>query len=196
MSDPSRAAKAAPLLYVAIAAVAALSSSCRDLSGFSTGSGSFQGDIVAACFVRSGIGATMDGGTDAGPVPTRLCLTLDTNHLQDVTPPPGVLSTSDGLFHAARLRTIPQIWQDPLSTLSFGDGRLKNLVYVVNATAPLAAGGTDVFAIVSLMQSGDVEVRLLRGAPEDSPAASGANCGGSNLFAVFQLTRQSTPCSF
>ena len=181
----------AVLLFACLAATAA----CRDLSGFSTGSGSFQGDIVAATFVRSGI----DAGTRAG-VPTRLCLTLDTNHLQDTaagpgSPGPGSLSTNDGLFHDALLRTIPQIWQDPLSTLNFGEGRLKNLVYVVNASGPLPAGGTDVFAIVSLMQSGDVEVRLLRGAPSTPPDGSTAT-PGDNIFAVFELKRQSTPCSF
>ena len=45
---------------------------CRDLSGFNTGSGSYAGPAVPASFVLAGI--------DAG---TSLCLTLDTNHLQD-----------------------------------------------------------------------------------------------------------------
>jgi hypothetical protein len=178
MSPRSQKAKAA-LLVASVAGTL----SCRDLSGFSTGSGSFEGEIVGADFVRWGIGATTDGGAA-----TRLCLTLDANHLQDT---PGALSTSDGLFHAAPMRTIPQIWQDPLSTLSFGEGRLKNLVYVVNATSPLPEGGNDVFAVVSLMQSGNVEVRLLRGAPPPDGSVP-----TDHLFAVFELQRQSTPCSY
>ncbi len=164
-------------------ALAGGAGACRDLSGFSTGSGSFEGAIVGADFVRAGISATTDAG-----VATRLCLTLDANNLQGS---PGALSTNDGLFQATALRSIPQIWQDPLSTLSFGDGRLKNLVYVVSASRPLSDGGSDVFAIVSLMQSGNVEVRLLHGAPAPDGSAP-----APNVFAVFQLQRQSTPCSY
>ena len=63
---------------------------------------------------------------------TSLCLTLDTDHLQDA---PGALSTDDGLFQAALLRPIPQIWHDPLSTFTFGEGRLKNLLYVAHRRA-------------------------------------------------------------
>ena len=68
----------------------------------------------------------------AGILPnTKLCLTLDTDHLQDA---PGAISTDDGLFRKAPLRPIPQIWHDPLSTLTFGEGRLKNLVYVATSS--------------------------------------------------------------
>ncbi len=84
---------------------------CRDLSGFTTNGGSYEGAVVSADFVRAGIGPT-----------ARLCLTLDADHLQDT---PGSVWTSDGLFTAAPMRTIPQIWHDPLSTLSFGEGRTE-----------------------------------------------------------------------
>jgi hypothetical protein len=155
---------------------------CRDLSSFSTGPDRFEGAVVQGDFVRAGVAAS-----------TTLCLTLDTDHLQDG---PGALSTSDGRFHAAALRPIPQIWHDPLSTLSFGEGRLKNLVYVATASTPFADGnGNDVLAVVSLMQSGDVEVRLLRGAP-GLAADGGAPASGGNLFAVFDLVRQPGPCSY
>jgi hypothetical protein len=99
------------------------------------------------------------------------------------------------MFHAVPMRTIPQVWQDPLSTLSFGEGRIKNLIYVAAATQPFPDGaGADVFVIVSLMQSGDVEVRLLRGAP--SPGDGGSAAQDDHLFAVFDLKRKPTPCSF
>jgi hypothetical protein len=157
---------------------------CRDLSGFSTGSGSFQGQVVPASFILSGIGG--DGGTDVS-----LCLTLDTDHLQDA---PGAVSTSDGVFSATTLRPIPQLWQDPLSTFNFGEGRTKNLLYI--ATPQPGSGNTaDVTVIISLMASGDVEVRLLRGAPSLSPEG-GTPSGSTNLFAVFTLTKQPTPCPF
>jgi hypothetical protein len=171
------AGRTALFLGVAIATLAG----CRDLSSFSTGNGSYQGPVVPASFVLAGL--------DAG---TSLCLTLDTDHLQDA---PGTISSSDGMFSAVPLRPIPQIWQDPLSTLTFGEGRLKNLVYVATATTPFADGnGNDVYFVVSLMQSGDVEVRMIRGAP--GLVVDGGAVTGGNLFAVFDLTRQSGPCGF
>ncbi len=159
---------------------------CRDLSGFSTGGDRFEGAVVQGDFVRAGV----------GPL-TNLCLSLDTDHLQDA---PGAISTDDGLLHAAALRVIPQIWHDPLSTLSFGEGRLKNLVYVVEASVPFA-DGTDgsVLVVISLMQSGHIEVRLLRGAPGLTQATTDSgspSAPAGNVFAVFDLTRQSGPCSY
>lgn len=162
---------------------------CRDISGFSTHGDRYQGAVIDGDFVRAGV--------DAG---TTLCLTLDTDELEDG---PGNIWTSDGRFTMAALRPIPQLWRDPLSTFSFGEGRLKNLIYVVSATTPFVDGdGNDVFAVLSLMQSGDVEVRLLRGAPGGSgavaPDASDAGASGSspidNVFAVFTLSRQPGPC--
>jgi len=171
--------RAALGIGLALAAVGA--AGCRDLSGFTTGGDSYAGAVVSAPFTLAG----MDGTTS-------LCLTLDADHLQDT---PGNLSTSDGTFSAVPMRPIPQLWQDPLSTFTFGEGRVKNLLYVVTATKPFADGnGNDVMAVVSLMQSGDVEVRLLRGAP--GPGADGGAVAGGNLFAVFQLARQKGPCSY
>jgi hypothetical protein len=144
--------------------------SCRDLSGFSTHGGSYGGEVVGASFVLAGV--------QPG---TKMCLTLDADHLQDA---PGAISTDDGMFNQVPFRPIPQIWHDTLSTLTFGEGRLKNLLYVVTTTVTSDAGppGQDVFAVVSLMQSGHVEVRLLRGA--------------GDLFAIFDLSRSEGPCSF
>jgi hypothetical protein len=177
-------------LAVCLGSAAIATAGCRDLSGFSTHGDSFVGPVINAPFILAGV--SPDGG--AIDPSTSVCLTLDTDHLQDA---PGNLSMSDGRFQAAPLRPIPQIWQDPLSTLNFGDGRLKNLVYVVGATAPFTDGnGNDVMAIVSLMQAGDIEVRLLRGAPGLATDGGTGAAAGGNLFAVFDLTRQSGPCSF
>ncbi|HEX3770691.1 MAG TPA: hypothetical protein VHV30_07505 [Polyangiaceae bacterium] len=165
----------APIAIAGVATVALLG--CRDLSGFSTTDGdSYQGAVVNASFVLAGVGST-----------TNLCLTLDTDHLQDS---PGTISTDDGTFKKTPMRSIPQIWHDPLSTLSFGDGRIKNLVYVSTSTS-----GSDVFVVVSLMQSGGIEVRLLRGAPRLTSAGDAAPAE-SNLFAVFSLQRQEGACAF
>ncbi|HXX67081.1 MAG TPA: hypothetical protein VEK07_07865 [Polyangiaceae bacterium] len=173
---------------LAVATGALALAACRDISGFSTHGDRYQGAVVDGEFVRAGV--------DAG---TTLCLTIDTDHLEDG---PGNLWTSDGRFTMVPLRPIPQIWHDPLSTLSFGEGRLKNLVYVAAATTPFSDGaGNDVFAVLSLMQSGDVEVRLLRGAPPLSSATADASEAGAtagaqedNVFAVFTLSRQPGSC--
>ena len=156
---------------------------CRDVSRFSSHGDHFQGGVVKGSFVRSGIGEL-----------TEMCLTLDTDHLQDA---PGVISTSDGRFHDAALRPIPQLWHDPLSLLTFGDGRVQNLVY---AASPLAGDAgleetQDAFVIVSLMQGGHIEVRLLRGAPQtDAGAPPPGNA--SALFGVFHIERKPGPCAF
>jgi len=172
--------RAAPALALALTAAAA--TGCHDLSSFSSGAGSYAGPVVQAQFVLAGMDPS-----------TTLCMTLDTDHLQDG---PGNLSTSDGRFGTVPLRPIPQIWQDPLSTFTFGEGRLKNLMYVATASTPFSDGnGNDVFAVVSLMQSGGIEVRLIRGAPGLS-LDGGSESTGGNLFAVFDLTRQSGPCSY
>ena len=174
-------------LAKAAAALAALAvAGCHDLSSYSTGNGSYTGLVVQADFVLAG----MD------PL-TTMCMTFDANHVQDG---PGVLSTIDEnnfqRFASVPFRPIPQFWQDPLSTFNFGEGRIKNMLYVATASATFGDGnGDDVYAVVSLMQSGGVEVRLLRGAPGIAPDGGTAGTGG-NLFAVFDLTRQSTPCSY
>lgn len=158
----------------ALLAVSALSTgalaACNDVSQFKTRGGGFEGAVVDGSFVRAGI-----------PEGVRLCLTLDTDHLQDT---PGTLTTSDGHFHATPLRPIPQLWHDPLSTLAFGEGRERNLVYMATPS-----DGVDVTVVVSLMREGDVEVRLLRGAP-----TTGASSSPPSIFGVFALYRRAEPC--
>jgi hypothetical protein len=169
----------ARLLLFALAISALTGLGCRDTSRFSTNDGDrFEGSVVAGSFVRSGV------EDDA-----RMCLSLDGDQLQVA---PGAITTSDGRFQSTPLRPIPQVWHDPLSTLSFGEGRTKNLLYVAT---PASDGGTeaDVMIVLSLMQSGGVEVRMLRGAPSGVVTATEAP---TNLFAIFTLRREKGPCSF
>jgi hypothetical protein len=163
-------ARALGMLAVSCA-LSCASMACRDNSRFSSRGDRFQGPVVKGSFVRAGFAEDVS-----------MCLTLDTDHLQDA---PGTVSTSDGRLKNAPLRPIPQIWHDPLSTLSFGDGRTQNLVY---AAAPNDA--QDLMVVVSLMQSDNIEVRLVRGAPE---ADGGA---GASVFGVFNLEKQTGPCAF
>ena len=154
------------LLLLGLAVVA-----CRDNSRFSSRGDRFEGPVVQGAFVRAGFAENV-----------KMCLTLDTDHLQDT---PGTITTSDGRLKNAPLRPIPQIWHDPLSTLNFGDGRTQNLVY---AAAPSDA--TDLMVVVSLMQSDNIEVRLVRGAPESDGGP------GNAVFGVFNLEKQTGPCAF
>jgi hypothetical protein len=166
-----------------LALASAIGAGCRDLSGFSSHRDSFQGTVVNGSFVRSGVNEDV-----------KLCLTLDTDHLQDA---PGSLWSSDGRFSATPMRPIPQIWHDPLSTLDFGDGRLQNLIYAATPSIGDAAAteAQDIFVVVSLMQSNHIEVRLLRGAP---PADASAPMPGvaSTVFAVFHLEHHQGACGF
>jgi hypothetical protein len=163
---------------VAAALFATLATGCHDVSRFSNDGDHYEGNIVGGDFVRAGFDAS-----------TRLCVVLDASHLQDA---PGTITSSDGRFASTPLRTIPQIWHDPLSTLSFGEGRVQNLIYVATPM-PDADPGSDVFAVVSLMQSGAVEVRIVRGAPVND---GGAGSSTGNVFGVFSLSRTGGACSF
>ncbi|MEA2746022.1 MAG: hypothetical protein QOI41_165 [Myxococcales bacterium] len=158
---------------------------CRDVSRYSSKDGDhFEGDVVKGSFVRAGV------AEDA-----KMCLVLDAGHLQDG---PGTFSTSDGRFKDARIRPIPQIWHDPLSTLTFGEGRSQNLVYVASpspSTTATASDLQDVMVFLSLMDNGALEVRLVRGAPV-SDAGTPAPAIASPLFGVFTLDRHDGACSF
>lgn len=161
---------------------------CRDVTRFSSHGDHFEGEVVKGSFVRAGL-----------PDDARMCLTLDAEHLQDG---PGTISTSDGRFKSTLLRPIPQIWHDPLSRLSFGDGRVQNLLYVATPVAP--AGDTqDIMVVMSLMQEGGVEIRLVRGAPAAEDAGAPVPDAGPAvtiqappMFGVFTLDRRAGACSF
>ena len=155
---------------------------CRDVTRYSSRGDHFEGEVVKGSFVRAGV------GEDA-----KMCLVLDAEHLQSA---PGTISTSDGRFRSTTLRPIPQIWHDPLSTLAFGDGRRENLVYVATPLAP--AGDTqDIMVVMSLMNGGGVEIRLVRGAPQADAGASGSPPPTSPpLFGVFTLDRHEGACTF
>jgi len=165
-----------PLSVVLVAATA-----CQDLSSYSTTTKKqYVGCVVPASFVLAGVSPT-----------TELCLTLDADHLQDA---PGALTSSDGRFQATPLRPIPQLWNDPLSTFSFGEGRTKNLLYMATPLAD-SGGGGDITIVLSLMSGGGAEVRFLRGAPPmGSPDASAGSVDG-NVFAVFPLQLQEDGCT-
>lgn len=177
---------------VALGALGGLAA-CRDLSSYSTKGGRFEGTIAGATFTRAGL--------DAG---TRACLTLDVDRFQSG---PGTLSTSDGRFRAAKLRPIPQAFEDPIAMMTFGEGRIKNAFYAVSPRTNGGPDEADAIVVLSLLDSGDIEVRVVRGAPEtdvDAAAAFPADAGvvtattkdGPPLFGVFLMRKEDGACPF
>jgi hypothetical protein len=156
--------------------------SCKDIDRFSTDAGeSYCGKIVSATIVRLGFSE-------------KACMrmTFDARHVNDQ---PGMVWTNDGMFAAAALRPIPQLSHDPLLTFTFGEGREKNFLFSVDPAEPTR--GPALTAVVSLMHSGDAEVRLLRGAAGGaSPSPDGGpSVDGAPLFGVFApLRRQVGAC--
>lgn len=183
----SRGRPAAPTtlalaLVLAGSATLAGTLGCRSVSRFSTKGDHYEGDIVKGSFARSGLADDV-----------RMCVTLDAEHLQDA---PGNLTTSDGRFRRTTLRPIPQIWHDPLSTLSFGEARVQNLVYVASPVATTTSPDTqDVMVVLSLMSEGGIELRLLRGAPQ-ADAGVPVPAQAPPMFGVFTLDRREGACSF
>jgi hypothetical protein len=157
---------------------------CKDIDRFSTERGeSYCGKIVSASIVRRGFSSSVC-----------MRLTFDARHVNDR---PGILWTDDGLFAETALRPIPELSHDPLLTFTFGEGREKNFLFAADPAE--SERGPTVTAVISLMHSGDAEVRLLRGAAgrtEPPPAAdAGAGVGGPPLFGVFSpLRRQQGAC--
>jgi hypothetical protein len=165
-------------LRFALAMVAAGSLlGCNNLDRFDTTDGSaYCGQITDGRFVREGFQRQLE-----------LQLHIDTSRLQSV---PGDLTSFDkltgpckpqALFNRAPLRVPQATLADPLSTLQLDESHDYNFVAWVQSTCQ-----GPMLAVVSLMKSGAVEVRLLDAPPN-------ANSEGS--FGVFHLQRQAA-CSF
>lgn len=173
--------RARSLLVVSslFAALAALGFGCAETSRFSTGPGeSYCGDVVGAQFVRA---------KNVSPT-AKMRLVLDADNLQNA---PGTLWTTEltpgEKFTATPILTIPELASDTLSQFSFGEGHVKD------ALALASLGTTDVNVVLSLLKSGDVEVRLIRGTSEGSrhPPAPDAP---AQIYAVFHLHREKGNC--
>lgn len=165
---------------IAVAAAALLSCACTNIGEFSTGLGEcYRGKIVNAPFILAGFAAG-----------TQLSMTLDTNAIAaaDVDGGPenaGVVWTSDGKFSASAITQMSQLANDSLSQFQFPGGRIRNyLVYVV------AADGVPAMMVISLMENGVVEARIMR--PETDICPLGvASCETPTpyeaLYGVFRL---------
>jgi hypothetical protein len=173
--------------------LAALSASCRDLDRFDTkGDPAFCGEMVLGPLFN-------DGFLREGRDPPSLMLELDTSQLAylggDKPSRPGTLSSNDKdgicvdqpLFMGAQMRTIPQVYHDTLSTLSFGEGHDDDFFAWVDSSCQ----GT-MLALVSLLRNGHVEVRMFKPAAfSDDPLITNDKKPG---YAVFYLDRNEQGC--
>lgn len=187
-------AKAAKFLVVAASIV---SPGCKSVDRFDTGSsGAFCGELIGG---PASDGLVPNGSTEK----LQLALTLDTKHLGDY---PGLLSSDDvandagtdrreaglcpgqPLFNRARVRTIQQALYDVIASVQITPDHYQDIFTWVDSTCE----GTFV-SIVSLMNDGNVEVRLFKPRPATD---AGAPAGDSAGFGVFSLTRHDTGCGF
>jgi hypothetical protein len=156
---------------------------CRDIDRFDTEDGTAYCGAMVNFSQKNSFIPSVGGRPDL-----RLKLQLDTDSL---TVQPGVITSNDALnglckplpsFDAAPLRAIPEVLNDPLSLIEFGDGREYNFFAWADSTCQ----GT-MLAVVSLMKNDSVEVRLLKPKPNPPPGAPDEERPG---FILFQLTRR------
>jgi hypothetical protein len=137
---------------------------CDSMSDYSTHSNTcYVGNIIDADFVRL-------GAFEAG---LRLKMSLDVSALAKGNKVGAVITTDDGLFVNAPVRQMLELTRDPLSLLHFPGGRTRSyLAYAPDRNANVAN------VVISLMENGDVEVRIFRPAIIEEDA----------LFGVFRLS--------
>lgn len=177
------------LVFCACAAL----TSCRDVDRFELKPGeTYCGGLVYTPVFTSGL-------VPSEKEPPTLGLRLDLD-VDNLSTQPGTLTTDDAkdgvcskqgkpLFDGAPLRTIPEVLHDPISLSEIGDGRDQNFWTYVSSSC-----GHQMMAVVSLMRSGGVEVRLFKPAAqgdEDTPATEAPG------FGLFTLERKSDKaCGF
>ena len=164
---------------------------CSSLDRFDTnGDDAYCGEIVGGPDFHDGF------IPDLAPPRLEIGLEIDAGAL---TSRPGVLTSNDretglctaeghALFESAPLRAIPELLNDPLSTLEFGEGRDHNLFAWVDSSCQ----GT-LLGVLSLLRNDNVELRLFKPATLPAPEAAAGERPG---FALFYLRRRDHGCEF
>jgi hypothetical protein len=182
-------------LACAIALMAGVSalSGCRDVDTYALEPGeTYCGSMVYSPKFTAGLVGEKE------PPGLNMRLDFDVNNLSTV---PGRITTDDAgvgicgpngkaLFDGAELRTIQEALHDPISVAKIGDGREQSFWTYVSSSC-----GHEMMAVVSLMHSGGIEVRLFKPAPE--PTTEEPNAAEVPGFGLFVLEKKSTEaCGF
>lgn len=139
---------------------------CDSMSDYSTKDDTcYAGSIIDADFVRL-------GAFNAG---VKMKMSLDVNALAKGNRTGAIISTDDGLFSGSPVKQMLELTRDSLSLLHFPGGRNRNYL----AYAPDKDGNV-ANVIISLMENGDVEVRIFRPTIDQADA----------LFGVFRLVHK------
>ena len=161
-----------------------LSQACTENSDFSnTENDCYKGAIVNADFLL--------GCFDPS---TEMYLKLDVDQLERGCPDAAFITTTDNRFDRAPVQQPEHIAVDSLSTFNFPSGRNKNYLAFVHQDDAIPST-----AVISLMENGKVEVRLIRlstpalTCSEDTNTAEDCSSPNANLFGLFQLKR-TTDC--
>jgi hypothetical protein len=173
------------------------SAGCRNLDRFDTQPGeSYCGTLVGQQTIATGFSANWEGSRGI----STLSLTLNTAALFTNPGVPAVISSNDkdfgpcgpnqSLFERAPMRTIGVALGDRLSALRLGEDHQEDVVTYVDSTC-----SGSMVAILSLLQSGDVEVRLLRPAPL-ADRDDGATVDTTARFGLFVLKKTKEGCGF
>ncbi len=179
-----RGPRAELLKLCSLAALVSATLGCSELERYDTKPGeAYCGNIVGAEFIRT---PERQGGFSQE---LRARITLDMNQERG---PQLVLTTSDlsgpcaplPSFDDAALVLVPELTSDPLSQLSFGDGRDHNFMGWLESSCR-----GPVLAVVSLMNDSELELRLLRPPVE-------TEVGPRPAFALFRTKLSTGSCGF
>lgn len=173
------------LLLGCLAALAA----CGDLRDFG---GTYRGNIVKGSFVRSCFSDTVCALLQFDP---DKAVASDAG----LGEAPNTLTTSDGVFAQTVLEPVQGLANDHLSLLDFpGPQRLRNYLLLARPlSGPLA--GRDVFVVVSLLASEDVEVRVIARSADGSASCAEVEPLSADepreYFGLFRMERTSSQAS-
>lgn len=178
-----------PALVALLLGCAVAQLGCGDLRDFG---GTYKGTIVKGSFVRSCF---------SDMVCAILRFDPDKAVASDagMGEAPNTLTTSDGVFAQTVLEPVRGLANDHLSLLDFpGPQRLRNYLLLARPlSGPLT--GRDVFVVISLLASEDVEVRVIARSSDGS-----ASCVESEgmtsaepreYFGLFRMSRASEQAS-
>lgn len=160
-----------------LGSAARFAAGCVDDRSLRRVSGSYKGEIVRADFVRRGF-----------PAQVEICIDIDGPNLASH---PGTITTSDGHFRATNLRAIPELEHDALGSFSLGLGHDTGTIFAAQSSSP-GDNDSDALVFVSTTSSNELEVRIVRGAPDvpREPPTSRP----TPLYGVFALRPVASSC--